>query len=226
MNTQYPRPNDFFVCVAAAALGLSGAIWQKVYADEAALYDKAPANAAFVRVLNIQENALQLSLGGKPLNVSGFCRASEYVYLKAGDYQLAGEQAQAWQGSFEAGRVYSLVTSSAGVTLLGESLFSNPRRAQLSVYNLAQAGSLDIKTNPGARQVFTKLGAGDRQPRPVNPIKVSLSVFSHSEAVGPAAMKLADAETTILQAGSTSSLLICSRAGETQANTETHWVSH
>jgi len=226
MNIKTPQQNIFYIGAAATALWLSGAIWQKVCADEAALYDKAPSDAAFVRLLNTQDRALQLSLGGKRLSVSGFCRASDYVYLKAGLYRLEDELTQGWRGRLEAGKVYSLVTSNTGVRLLSESLFVDPRRAQLSVYNLAQAGALDIKTSQEAQQVFSKLSAGASQSRSVNPIKVSLSVFSHGGDVGLTSMKLADAGMTILQAGSTSSLLVCSRASDAQGNTETHWVSH
>jgi len=226
MNIKTTEQNILCIGAAATALWLSGAIWQKICADEAALYDKAPSDAAFVRLINTQDRALQLSLGGKRLSVSGFCRASDYVYLKAGNYRLADELTQGWRGRLEAGRVYSLVTSNTGVRLLSESLFVDPSRAQLSVYNLAQAGALDIKTSPGARQVFSKLSAGARQSRSVNPIKVSLSVFSHGAGEGQTSMKLADAGMIILQAGSTSSLLVCSRASDAHGNTETHWVSH
>ncbi len=210
IRTEYK--SIFYGTAAAVAFWLSGAIWQQVFADEAALYDKAPKDAVFVRLLNTQKRALHLSLGGKPLKASGFCRGSDYIYLKAGAYQLASDQPQQqsldWKGSLEMGRVYSLVASDNGVSLLSEPRFDDPRRAQLSVYNLTDAGALDIQTNPGARPVFVSIDAGTRQSRSVNPIKVSLNVLHHGEPKSRAAVKLADAGMTILQAGAPSSLSV------------------
>lgn len=180
--------------------------WAGAFADdgainEKALYDLAPKDAAFVRVINLTHSPLDLSLDKKMLTTSGYCQASDYVFVTQGDYAktLAGVT---WQGRLEPGSAYSLVVSVDEVRLLEDETLDSPRRGLLSVYNFSKKDSLSVKTSVGGQTVFAEIDAGASASRSVNPLRASLSVFEKDQ-------KLTDADPVIFERGVVTSLLVC-----------------
>ncbi|MGH1374050.1 MAG: alginate O-acetyltransferase AlgF [Cellvibrionaceae bacterium] len=190
-------------CVLASAVsGLTvSAIASEV--DERALYELAPENSAFVRLINLTDQKQSLRLNEIELSVDGYCSASSYKPIGAGAYpaSLVGGGQQTASVVAE-NLAYSFVVDQAGVTVFVDKVIESPRKSLLSIYNFTSSDDLSLKTSDGKFSVFSALNRGDYAYREINPIKVSFSVFSLEE-------KLMDVETTIFERGVVSSLLLC-----------------
>ena len=181
-------------------------------ADEAALYDNAPEGSAFIRVISLMDTPLSLTIGDKQLHSEDYCRASEFVYLPAGQYQqyLNG---RLWQANLKPKAIYSLVVSSSDTWLIQEPEVNSTRKGMLAVYNFTSYQSLSIRTRKGGMAVFKQLPQGENIFRSVNPIKIDLAAFTNDE-------HLLDTPSVIFQAGVLSSLFLCER----EESLESHWA--
>ena len=200
------------------------------FTDEAALYDLAPADSAFLRIINLQldqsvaghgdaiagKNALILYIENKRLSTEGYCSASEFIYLPAGTTEQE-INAIPWKGSLQANKAYSLLISDKSVTLLEDYRAEDSRRGMLVVYNFSDYPRVSLQTAQSARSVLAHIPAGASAARVINPLKSAFEVIdsSNSEAVS-----LALTEAMIFQPGILSSLFICSDQG----GVFTHWA--
>ena len=204
-------------------LALSGLSFTSL-ADEAALYDLAPPDAAFLRVINLQKNTpsagsnqhLTLRIEGKNLSTAGYCSASSFVYLPAGEYneQVSGLR---WQASLEAGKAYSLLVDDDSVTLVEDYRAKDSRRGMLVVYNFSSYSRLNLQTAKSARSVLSNIAQATSGARAIIPLKSAFSVVDSADTQGTS---LVVTEAMIFQPGVSSSLFICTNP----SGLFTHWA--
>lgn len=173
--------------------------------DERALYELAPENSAFVRLINLTDQVQSIRLDESGLSVSGHCSASRYQPINAGNYTFQSDS-HALTSTFDSNRAYSVVVDSAGLMLITDKMVQSRRKSLVSVYNFTSLSGLSVKTTNGQHSVFSQLSSGAYVFREINPVKVSLSIFSESE-------KLSDVDATVFERGVVSSLLLCDRDG-------------
>ena len=185
-------------------------------ADEAALYDLAPEDSAFLRIIdlrkttadNLSPDRLTLRIKDKRLSTAAYCSASTFIYLPAGAYQKE-INGLPWKGVLEPNKAYSLVVDDRSVRLLVGYRADNARRAVLAVYNFSNYAQLGLQTAGSARPVFTSIPQGESSARAINPLK---SAFAVVDQVDSDNKNLAVTDAMIFQPGVLSSLFIC--AGE------------
>ena len=192
--------------------------------NEAALYDLAPPDAAFLRVINLQKNTassgsnqnLTLLIEGKNLSTAGYCSASKFVYLPAGEYneQVSGSR---WRASLGAGKAYSLLVGDDSVTLVEDYRAKDSRRGMLVVYNFSSYSSLNLQTAQSARSVLSNIAQEKSGARAINPLKSAFSVVDSADTRGTS---LTVTEAMIFQPGVLSSLFICTNP----SGMFTHWA--
>lgn len=180
------------------------------FANEAALYDLAPPDSAFLRIINLQKNTtteeIALHIGNKRLSTGAYCSASEFIYLPAGDYsqQMNG---LLWKGILQPGKAYSLLVGDKTVTLLKDYRAEDSRRGMLVVYNFSNRSKLSLTTAKSARPVLTHIRQNASAARGINPLKSAFSVVDSGDIE---AVSLALTKAMIFQPGVLSSLFICS----------------
>lgn len=170
------------------------------HADEAALYDRAPAGSAFIRLVNLTSKSLTIKLGNQSLHSDRYCQASSYTYLANGEYRTSTASVQ-WHGQLKAGHAYTLAVSDTTAELFEQPLFDNARKGLFSVYNLSSE-SVSIATTRGQKPVFADLRSNGYIARQVNPIKIELSALQNNRAPQTVA-------PVIFQNNTDSSLFIC-----------------
>ncbi len=180
--------------------------------DERALYDLAPENSSFVRLINLTESPQRIRLDKVTLSVPSYCSASGYKPINAGKYPLQLGKNELMT-SMHSNLAYSLVVDKSGVTLVADTMVKSPRKSLVSVYNFTSVSDLFVKTADGKHSVFSSLASGDRASREINPVKVNFAVFSEAE-------KLSDVDATIFERGVVSTLLLCGDKDSMQAQ----WV--
>ncbi|UTW45918.1 alginate O-acetyltransferase AlgF [bacterium SCSIO 12696] len=205
----------FVIAAAMAVLAASALLLSpKAQSDEAALYDKAPEGSAFIRLVNTTGQPLNITLGDKTLSAESHCQASGFVYLPEGHYATGG-----WSGHLQSDIAYTLVVNTSGNQLYQQPVFRNIRKGQLAVYNLSST-EFSIVTTKGHKAVFANLTVSDLRARPVNPVKIQLSV----QAPGTAAIATAP---VIFQPSTTSSLLVCdNHSDKTEQTLVSQWINH
>lgn len=181
----------------------------RLQAGEAELYDEAPKDSAFIRLINLTSAAIELEIGNTIIAVTDHCYASDYVYLPAGEYMVSN-QAGNWRGQLEPDRAYSLIVAATGARLEPEQRFSSARKGLLAVYNFSP-NSISVKTTGTGKPVFAEMARGTKKARQVNPIKIQLTVYVKHEGS-------MDAASIIFQAGVISSLLVCHDGSKTVVN--------
>jgi Alginate O-acetyl transferase AlgF len=201
---------------ALFSIMVAAILWESLQrtavADEAALYDNAPDGSAFIRLISLTESPLLMTFADKQLRSDVYCRASEFVYLPAGQYQQS-LNGRLWTSDLKPNAIYSLVVSANDTWLIQEPQVNSTRKGMLAVYNFTSYDSLSIRTRKGGMAVFKQLLQGENVFRSVNPIKIDLSAFSKDQ-------HLLDAAPVIFQAGVLSSLFLCGR----DKNIESHWA--
>jgi len=195
---------------AVTALAPMVAISSEV--DERALYDLAPENSSFVRLINLTASPQRIRLDNVTLSVPSYCSASGYKPIHAGDYPLRLGTKELMT-SMDSNLAYSLVVDKSGVTLVADTMVKSPRKSLVSVYNFTSVSELSVKTADGKHSVFSNLASGDSASREINPVKVNFAVFSAVE-------KLSDVDATIFERGVASTLLLC---GD-EDSIRTQWV--
>lgn len=173
----------------------------KTSANEADLYDLAPENSAFIRIISKGIVSPHINISGKPLPIAKGCDAGNYIYLPGGNHTF-NSQGKNWNYTLKANTVYSLVMESGKPTYMERDLFSEKQRGLLEVFNLTAHKELAIKTTLKEHPVFSKVPPQSNQDRPINPLKIGLSGYSNNK-------KLFDADPVIFQGGKSSSLFIC-----------------
>jgi alginate O-acetyltransferase complex protein AlgF len=151
-----------------------------VLAQEEGLYAPAPpADAAFVRVLHATPDAAPLSvtIGDADFGEVSFAQASLYRVVTQGTASLAaGEISQDVEVS--AGKFYTVALTPGGVLVLEDASSTNRAKALLSLYNLSDLASVDLKTADGKTEVLMGVATGTQKSIEVNGITVDLAVLA------------------------------------------------
>jgi alginate O-acetyltransferase complex protein AlgF len=148
-----------------------------VSAQEAGLYAPAPpADAAFVRVLHATPDAAPLSvtLGDTDFGEIAFAQTSPYRVVSQGVRGLiAGDITRDLEVT--AGKFYTVAVAPSGVLVLEDASSTNRAKALLSLYNLSDLASVDLKTADGKTEVLMGVASGAQKSIEVNGITVDLA---------------------------------------------------
>lgn len=186
-----------FIYTMISTLALNSSI----YAGESELYDLAPENSAFIRIINAEEHTPDVTIGNTLLPAAKTCSAGNYIYLPGGQHTLTA-LGKSWQYTLQSNIAYSLIITKGQHTLMAREIFSDKRRALLEVYNLTPEKDISIKTTLNKKPVFNNVSTLSHDARPINPLRIELSGYNRD-------IKLFDAKPVIFQSGRSSSLFIC-----------------
>lgn len=175
---------------------------QAYAADEAALYDLAPENSAFVRIINnASDNSIKITIAEKSLSAKGYCQVSDYQYVAAGEYAVNIEDMN-WSGQLNANKTYTFILNNNHINVIENDVFNNPKKGQFAAYNLTDKETLSVKTQDGKKTVFPEVANEKHVSREVNPIKIGLAVYDADN-------KLVEAGTARFQRGKSNNLFVC-----------------
>jgi alginate O-acetyltransferase complex protein AlgF len=153
-----------------------------VLAQDEGLYAPAPpANAAFVRIVHALESAPAVSptVGDTAYGEISFAQSSPYrVVIQGSRMFTAGDLSQDLE--VVAGRFYTLAITANGIVVIEDASSSNRAKALLSLYNLSDVVSVDLKTADGKTDVLLGVTPGTQNSVEVNGITVDLAALSES----------------------------------------------
>ena len=165
----------FFTLVAGwLALSSALATAQDANAD---LYDAvAPADSAFVRVLNLGDLSIDVGLTGKtrPQRVPAG-QFSGYRFVPPGMHRISiGEQTL--EAELKANTASTVIYRDGQLQLLDDAFVNEPRRAQIAFYNLTGMQAA-LKTADGQHVVVETLGQNQTGSRMVNEVKIGFAAY-------------------------------------------------
>lgn len=174
--------------------------WSNDLSDGKDLYEKAGPNAAFVRMVNLNETEIAPSFAGTDVDSINFCATSDTVIVDAGQHTLLAGDIE-WRADLERGHIYTLVIRGSEVQEYSNPLTRDPMRANFEVFNLTNEAIESVRTSSGKQSVFSALQANSFNTRPLNPLRVELEISGSDKAfpVDPIAFVR----------GKTTSLMIC-----------------
>ncbi|MCS5516621.1 alginate O-acetyltransferase AlgF [Pseudomonas qingdaonensis] len=140
------------------------------------LYDAvAPADSAFVRVLNLSDRSIDVTLSGK-VNPQKVAPASSAATASpAGSHKIAVDK-QAIEPQLKANAASTVVYDGKGLTLIADKYVNEPKKAQIAFYNLTPAQAA-LKTSDGKTSVIDPLGKDQTGSRLVNEIKIGFAAY-------------------------------------------------
>lgn len=178
---------------------------QSYAADEAALYELAPADSAYVRIINNHsDEAISTVVSEKTLKSDGYCKASDYEFVTSGDYALSLDN-KTWSGQLKPNKTYTFIVNKKGIDVIEDNIFNNPKKGQFAAYNLTDKTEIAVKTKDGKKNVFPKVSHKEHVSREVNPIKIGLAIYEADK-------KILDADTARFQRGKSNNLFVCGSA--------------
>lgn len=151
--------------------------------DDKSLYDLAPDDAAFVRVINTTTLSVTATVGDKTFEANGGCHVTQVDWVNPG-VTLSDDQ------STQPGRLHTLIISNEGDRWHTAQTTTDPLKAQLALLNLTKDSEVSLVTTQGSRPVFSRVLPGERKTRAVNPISVSLTATDEQNAVELATINL------------------------------------
>lgn len=187
------------------SLFASLALVTQVQANED-LYDAvAPANSAFLRVLNLTGSGADVKVTGKSATqkvtagqLGGYMfspagKVSITVNKVAGEYDLAADTAT------------TFVFDGNALIKLDDKYVNDPRKALVSFYNLSDK-PVALKTADGKHALVDELGKNATGNRLVNEIKISLAAYAGDS-------KVADFDEQFLKKGRSYSYVLIEQGG-------------
>lgn len=146
------------------------------------LYDAtAPADSAFVRLLNIQQQPTNFSIGGfdKTLLV-GAAQVSPYLFLAPGDYQISAGSSQL-SLTLPKAHALTLVFDGNQIVPIEDQMPENAQRALVAFYNLSPSESA-LKTADGSVDLVSALAPGTAGFREINEVRMAFAAFDNTRA--------------------------------------------
>jgi len=147
------------------------------------LYDAvAPADSAFVRVLNLSASNIEVTLSGKvnPQRVAAG-QLSGYRFTPAGAHKIA-VGGKAIEPQLKANAASTVVYDGKQLTLISDKYVNEPKKAQIAFYNLTPNPTA-LKTADGKHEVVAALGNGQTGTRMVNEIKLDFAAYAQDTKV-------------------------------------------
>lgn len=133
----------------------------------------APADSAFVRVLNLSAEQAEVTLDDWRQSLAPGA-VGAYLYRPAGDARLV-INGEAFAYPVSARSVHTLVFDGQRVTPYRDTYFDNRLKALLVMYNLADQ-SATLQTANGAVNVIGPLARRSSDEREINGVRVGLQV--------------------------------------------------
>ena len=173
----------------------------------AALYDAtAPADSAFIRVLNNTPETVDISLSSKEdkLAVASY-ELGDYLFLAEGQSKLdvGGVEQMLDLGKSQ---VITFVHDGKSLIPLKDEYFDSLKKAQVSFYNLTSR-ALALKTSNGKHAIVGALEPNDSGHRQINEVKMAFAVFDQTQL-------LAEYEKTFLKKGRSYSYVVLEQFGK------------
>jgi alginate O-acetyltransferase complex protein AlgF len=166
-------------------LGLLGPALQGVQAQEvnADLYDAvAPANSAFVRVLNLSPGVVDVSLSSKKTAQKvGPEQLGAYRFTPPGKTLLSVGAARL-ETDLQANSASTLLYANGSLTELKDIYVNEPKKAQLAFYNLTDTPTA-LKTADGKQEVVAAIGKAQTGGRMVNEFKIAFAAYAGDRKV-------------------------------------------
>jgi alginate O-acetyltransferase complex protein AlgF len=160
---------------------LGSATAQAAQDNNADLYDPvAPANSAFIRVLNLSERNIEVSLSGKnkPQLVSSG-QFGGYRFVAPGK-QLISTGGQTLESELKANTASTVIYRDGKLLLLADKFVDEPRKAQIAFYNLTDKPAA-LKTVDGQHVVVDTLQRDQTGSRMVNELKIAFAAYADND---------------------------------------------
>ncbi|AGZ35885.1 alginate O-acetyltransferase AlgF [Pseudomonas sp. Rh2] len=173
------KPAHLFTAVVLATASQAG------YTAEgnADLYDAvAPADSAFVRVLNLSDRSIDVTLSGKvnPQKVAPG-QLSGYRFTSAGSHKIA-VGGQSIEPQLKANAASTVIYDGKQLKLIADKYVNEPKKAQIAFYNLTPAQAA-LKTEDGKHVVVDPLANGQTGSRMVNELKIGFAAYVADQKV-------------------------------------------
>lgn len=145
------------------------------------LYDPvAPANSAFVRVLNLSERNIEVTLSSKnkpQLVTSG--QFGGYRFVAPGKHRIA-VGAQALEHELKANTASTVIYRDGQLLLIADQFVNEPRKAQIAFYNLTDKPAA-LKTTDGKHVVVDTITSDQTGSRMVNELKIAFAAYADND---------------------------------------------
>ena len=162
-------------------LMLGSATAQAAQDGNADLYDAvAPANSAFIRVLNLSERNIEVSLSGKnkpQLVSSGQFGGYRFVPPGQQSISVAG---QTLESELKANTASTVIYRDNKLLLIADKFVDEPRKAQIAFYNLTDKPAA-LKTVDGQHVVVDTVQRDQTGSRMVNELKIAFAAYAADE---------------------------------------------
>ncbi|ROL72797.1 alginate O-acetyltransferase AlgF [Pseudomonas vranovensis] len=147
------------------------------------LYDAvAPADSAFVRVLNLSGGNIDVTLSGKiTAQRVAAGQLSGYRFTPAGAHKIA-VGGTAIEPQLKANAASTVVFDGSKLTLIADKYVNEPKKAQVAFYNLTPAQAA-LKTVDGKHVIVDPLGKDQTGSRMVNEIKIGFAAYVDEQNV-------------------------------------------
>lgn len=184
---------------------------------DSGLYDPLPPEgAAFVRFVNmsgITKGSKEAKVGGKSYMHIKHGEASPYFVRKEGDVTIImGDATQ--KLSIAPEKSYTVILGEKGhaISIQEDEVNTNQAKAQLNIYNTSTYNPISLKAKAGKIDVIKDVATDDVGFRPINPVKIDLSIMNAKDG-------LFDFGDKTLERGQTYSLFFVD-------NNEAFWVEN
>ncbi len=161
------------------------------------LYEKAGPNAAFIRMVSLNNATIKATIEGEVLKTDGLCSISRTRPVAAGERVLQGE-GWLWQHKLTSGEIYTVIVDGKQTSEIAAPLNRDPMKANFEVFNLQTSSNLDVATVAGKRSVFEAIPARSRAQRSLNPLRVELQISGESNSIAIDPIAFARGKTTSL----------------------------
>lgn len=173
------KPSTLFTAIALIAASHTTLAAE----GNADLYDAvAPADSAFVRVLNLSDANIEVTLSGKlnPQKVAPG-QLGGYRFVPAGAHKI-GVGAKAIEPTLAANAASTVVYDGKQLNLIADQYVNEPKKAQVAFYNLTPAQAT-LRTADGKHEVVKALANGQTGARMVNEIKIDFAAYVNDQEV-------------------------------------------
>ncbi|MBF8161201.1 alginate O-acetyltransferase AlgF [Ectopseudomonas hydrolytica] len=170
-----------FISRALLILLTVASVAAKAQDGNADLYDPvAPANSAFVRVLNLSERNIEVTLSGKnkpQVVTSG--QFGGYRFVAPGKQRIAVAN-QAVEHELKANTASTVIYRDGQLLLIADQFVNEPRKAQIAFYNLTDKPAA-LKTVDGQHVVVDTIQRDQTGSRMVNELKIAFAAYADDE---------------------------------------------
>lgn len=167
-----------FITALYAATLLIVALPAQAQDGNAALYGPVPpADAAFVRVLNLTGELAEVAVSGKSRTQSvGAGRLGNFLFMEPGPRKIS-VGTRHFEDTLAAHAALTLVFDGQSLKPILETFSENPKKALVSFYNLTEQ-PLALRTADGRYTLIDNVAAQQAGSRSVNEIKVGLAAYT------------------------------------------------